>query len=122
MAEAARVLRERREEAERRQRAWEEERRKDEEARQQTELTRARYRKLADLSRQWQDWERIQRYLDAVRERMKVARPEVVPTAEAWVKWAREHLDNHRPTDVIFFDRLMPTLYEPDPGRAKCGI
>jgi len=107
MAEAARVLRERREEAERRQREWEEQRRQDEEARQEAELAHARHRKLADLSRQWQERERIQRYLEAVRERMKVARAELIPTAEAWIDWAQAHLDEHRPAAVVFFDKLI---------------
>jgi hypothetical protein len=106
MAEAARVLKEQREEAERRQREWEEEQRKQEEARERAELAQARHRKLADLSRQWQEWEAIHRFLEAARDRMKVARPELVPTAQAWLDWAEAYLDEHRPTDVIFFDRV----------------
>jgi hypothetical protein len=38
---------------------------------------------------------------------MEDARPELVPTAQAWVKWAEEYLEEHHPADALFFEPLV---------------
>jgi hypothetical protein len=35
---------------------------------------------------------------------MEDARPELIPAAEAWVKWAEEYLEEHHPADPLFFE------------------
>ena len=45
--------------------------------------------------------------VEAVKERMQVAREELRPAAQAWVEWAEDYLDHHRPVDVLFFEKLL---------------
>jgi len=46
-------------------------------------------------------------FVAAVKERMKVARQELVPAAQAWVDWVEKYLEDHRPTDPLFFEPLL---------------
>jgi hypothetical protein len=59
------------------------------------------------LARLWQRRETLLRSVIAVEERMKEARPELLPAAQAWVAWAEACLDDHRPTDPLFFEPLL---------------
>lgn len=82
------------------------EQRRQEEARKKAELDRARFRRLERLVRVWHRREAVAGFLAAVKERMKDARPELVPTAQAWIDWAEDYLDRHRPVDQLFFLKL----------------
>jgi len=107
MKDAARRLKESREAEERRRKEWEEENRRREKERQQAELERARFRRMDKLVSHWQRKEALRRFLDVVRERMKVARPELVPSAQAWVAWAEAHLEDNHPEDALFLEPLL---------------
>ncbi len=107
MSEAAQFIRERREDQERQRQKWEEEARRREEARQQAQLERARLRRMTELVELWQEQERLRGFLDVVRKRMKVARPELSPAAQAWVKWAENYLKERHPADALFLDPLI---------------
>jgi hypothetical protein len=107
MAEAARLIRERHEEQERQRKKWEEEARRREEARQQAQLERARLRRMTELVELWQEQEGLRGFLDVVRKRMEDARPELIPAAEAWVKWAEDYLEERHPADALFFEPLI---------------
>jgi hypothetical protein len=38
---------------------------------------------------------------------MEEARPELIPAAQAWVKWAEEYLEERHPADPLFFEPLI---------------
>lgn len=110
LVEGAAAKKHAREVAARRQLEQQEESRRREEARKKAEIDRARFRRLERLARLWRRRETIDAFLAAVKERMREARPELVPTAQAWIDWAELYLDEHRPVDVLFFQKLL----EPD--------
>lgn len=110
LVEGAAAKKHAREVAARRQLEQQEESRRREEARKKAEIDRARFRRLERLARLWRRRETIDAFLAAVKERMREARPELVPTAQAWTDWAELYLDEHRPVDVLFFQKLL----EPD--------
>jgi hypothetical protein len=107
MAEAARLIRERREEQERQRKKWQEEARREAESRQRAQLEGARLRRMEELVELWQRQERLRGFLDTIRKRMEVARPELVPKARAWVDWAEGYLENNHPADALFFEVLI---------------
>ena len=107
MAETARLLKEEREAEEKRRREWEEQAKRREEKRERAELEAARVRRIEELVELWQRQEALRGFLNVVRDWMKVARPEVVPTADAWVQWAEAHLEAHHPADALFFEPLL---------------
>jgi hypothetical protein len=107
MAESARLLKEQREAREEEQRKWEAEARAREETRQIAEVEGARFRRIERLARLWQRREAVRGFVEAVKERMKVARRELVPAAQAWVEWAEKYLDEHHPEDPLFFEPLL---------------
>lgn len=107
MAEAARGIRERREAQERAKQEWEEKEKRIAEARRKAELEGARFRRLEHLAMLWQRRETCLKFLSAVKERMKVARPELIPTAQAWIEWAEAYFEDHQPTDPLFFEPLL---------------
>jgi hypothetical protein len=39
--------------------------------------------------------------------RMAEARPELVPTAQAWVAWTETYLEENQPADPLFFEPLI---------------
>jgi acetolactate synthase regulatory subunit len=63
-----------------------------------------RFRRVERLARLWQRRETLLGFVAAVKEWMKVARPELVPAAQSWVDRIEAYLDNHRPVDVLFFE------------------
>jgi len=107
LAESARLVKAEREAAElqRQKRAAAEKARQ--EAQEKAEVEGARFRRVEHLARLWRRREYLLGFLAAVKERMKVARPELVPTAQAWVDWAEAYLEHHRPVDVLFFEPLL---------------
>lgn len=107
MRDAARRLRENREAEERRRKAWEEENRRREEERRRAELERARFRRMDALVDRWRRHEALRSFLDVVRERIKVARPKLVPVAQGWIDWAEEYLEKDHPEDALFFEPLL---------------
>jgi hypothetical protein len=107
MKDAARRLRENREAEERRRKAWEEDSRRREEERRSAELERARFRRMDALVDRWRKHEELRSFLDVVRERMKVARPKLVPMAQGWVDWAEAYLEKDHPEDALFFEPLL---------------
>ena len=107
MAVSARMLREEREAAEQQRKEWEEEARKAEESRKRLELEGARLRRIDELVERSMKQEALRAFLDVVRKRMEVARPELVPTAQAWVDWAETYLKKQHPADPLFFEPLI---------------
>lgn len=107
MAEAARLIRERREERDRQRKKWEEEDRRRAEARQRAEVEGARLRRLEELVKLWQQQEALRGFIEVVRKRMQEARPELIPAAQAWIEWAEAYLDEHHPADALFFEQLI---------------
>ena len=107
LAESARVLKEQREAEEERRKKREADEKARAEARQKAEVEGARFRRVERLARLWQRREEMLAFVAAVKERMKVARPELVPAAQAWVDWAEKYLEDHRPTDRLFFEPLL---------------
>ena len=107
LAETARLIKAKREADELQRQKWEAEQRAREEARQKAEVEAARFRRMDHLARLWQRRETLLAFVAAVKERMKVARPELVPVAQAWVDWIAAYLEDRRPVDVLFFEPLL---------------
>jgi hypothetical protein len=107
LAESARILKAQREAAELQRRKWAADEKARQEAQEKAEVEGARFRRVEHLARLWQRRETLLRFVAAVKERMKEARPELVPAAQAWVDWAEAYLDDHRPTDPLFFEPLL---------------
>jgi hypothetical protein len=107
MAEAARLIREDREARERQRRKWEEEEKRRAEARQRAELEQARLRRVHELVEVWQMQNALRGFLDVVRKRMEVVRPEFIPVAQAWIDWVEEYLDSNQPADPLFLEPLI---------------
>ncbi len=74
LAETAKLLKVRREEAELQRQKWAAEEKAREEARQKAEVENARFRRIEHLARLWQRREGLLAFVAAVKERMKVGR------------------------------------------------
>ena len=107
LAEEAKALKAQREAAELQREKWAAAEKAREEARQKAEVEAARFRRVDHLARLWQRRETLVGFVAAVKERMKIARPELVPAAQAWVDWTEAYLEEHRPVDVLFFEPLL---------------
>jgi hypothetical protein len=107
MGEAARLIREERQERERQRKKWEEEEQRQLKAQKQAEVKQARYRRLEELVDRWRAQEDLKAFVEVIRKRMEVARPELIPAARAWVEWANEYIDQSHPEDALFFEPLL---------------
>jgi hypothetical protein len=74
---------------------------------------------LPHLARLWHRRETLLGFVAAVKEGMKDARPELIPTAQAWVAWIEAHLEEYNPADVLFFE---PLLTRDSPGFHRWSV